>query len=74
MTETRESYRLLKDSQVKSSVKAGTIVYRCAKYDYGLANDDTRLTGIQHTSVTLKPDGDYPCFTVPTADLERSAP
>lgn len=50
---------------------AGTIVYDSRKYDYGLANDDTRLFGIEHVSVTLEPDGDYPCFTVPKHDLEE---
>jgi len=50
--------------------KAGTIVYDSRKYDFGLASDDYRLTGIEHTSVTLDPCGDYPVFTVPTHDLE----
>lgn len=44
---------------------AGTKVYRCTRYDYGLASDDTRMTGILHISVTLNSDGDYPSFTIP---------
>lgn len=48
---------------------AGTLVYRCKDYDYGLASDDTRATGKPHTSMTLDPSGDYPSFTVPDEDL-----
>lgn len=49
---------------------AGTIVYDCVKYDYGLSRDDTYFTKIEHVSVTLDPTGDYPSFTVPKTDLE----
>lgn len=49
---------------------AGTIVYDLRGYDYGLASDDTRITGIHHVSVTLKPDGDYPSFTIQKNSLE----
>ncbi len=48
-----------------TSPAVGTIVYKCAYHDYGLARDDTNHTGIEHISVTLKPDGDYPSFTIP---------
>lgn len=51
--------------------KAGTIVYPLKRHDYGLADDDTRITKIQHISVTLEEDGDYPSFTVPAYDVER---
>jgi hypothetical protein len=53
--------------------KAGAIVYDQRGYDYGLASDDTRYTGIQHVSVTLNEDGDYPGFTVAERDLEKIA-
>lgn len=49
----------------------GTIVYKLAKHDYGLARDDTDYTGVEHISVTLKPDGDYPSFTIPYEFLEE---
>ena len=39
--------------------------------DYGLANDDTRLCGIEYISVTLNSDGDYPGFTIPRSDLRN---
>ena len=49
---------------------AGTTVYKAVYYDYGLANDDTRTTGVEHISVTLKEDGGYPFFTIPAYILE----
>lgn len=48
---------------------AGTIVYKLLQHDYGLARDDTNITGIEHISVTLEEDGGYPSFTVPLDDL-----
>ena len=51
---------------------AGTEVFKCQKYDYGLARDDTNMTGVDHISVSLNPDGDYPSFSVPEADIERT--
>lgn len=64
-------YRLLRDAATNETAVAGTIVYPCAMPDYGLADDDTRMTGIRHVSVTLNPDGDYPFFTVPENNIER---
>lgn len=51
--------------------KKDTIVYSPRGPDYGLAGDDTRMTGIEHVSVTLNSDGDYPTSTVPRDALER---
>lgn len=48
---------------------AGTIIYHATGYDYGMASDDTRMTGVEHTSMTLEPSGDYPTFTVPYRDI-----
>lgn len=62
-----KSYILLQD---RFEHKAGTKVYDCHGYDYGCARDDTEFTGLQHQSVTLKEDGDYPFFSVPTAHLK----
>lgn len=61
-------YRLKRD---RLGHKKGTVVYDCAYHDYGCANDDSRLTGIEHTSVTTDPDGGYPFFTVALYDLEK---
>jgi hypothetical protein len=49
--------------------EAGTIVYQARGHDYGLARDDTHFTGIDHVSVSLKEDGDYPFFTIPVDHL-----
>lgn len=50
---------------------AGTKVVKAKYHDYGLSNDDTRHTGVEHTSVSLKEDGDYPFFTIPVYKLRE---
>jgi hypothetical protein len=65
------AFRIIRDDRsADSSVEIGTIVYESTKHDYGLASDDTDITGIYHVSVTLNEDGDYPFFTIPFEDLE----
>lgn len=64
-------FEVLVDASNEVKAKAGTVVYSPRMHDYGLAGDDTRLTGIQHVSVTLEPDGGYPVFTIPEKDLKR---
>lgn len=59
--------KLLKD---RFEYKAGTVVYYFTGPTYGLAEDDSLVIGIEHTSVTVKPDGSGPFFTVPTKDIE----
>ena len=49
----------------RENLPAGTVVYACQLCDYGLSSDDTRMTGIEHTNVTLREDGGYPAFTIP---------
>ena len=53
-----------------TTVPAGTMVYEFRYTDYGLANDDTRATGVEHVSVTLDAEGKWPSFTVPKSHLE----
>ena len=53
-----------------TTVPAGTVVYEFRYTDYGLANDDTRATGVEHVSVTLDAEGKWPSFTVPKSHLE----
>ncbi len=65
-----KSYKVIKDSDLEPLAVAGTTVYDSMYADYGCANDDTRYTGIEHISVTLKSDGGYPFFTIPLRDLE----
>lgn len=59
------------DRSSNKELSLETIVYDCLSYDYGLAQDDSRGTGIPHISVTLNSDGSYPSFTIPLADLEK---
>jgi hypothetical protein len=66
-----KAFRVKRDSQIEPLAKKGTVVYDLVGHDYGLASDDTRVTGKEHTSVTLKPDGGYPSFTIPVDDLEE---
>ena len=62
----------MKLSRERFGKPAGTEVFKCQEYDYGLARDDTNMTGVDHISVSLNPDGDYPLFTVSEADIERT--
>jgi len=66
-------YRLIRGDRASQNVKAGDIVYGCIYHDYGSANADTRDTGIDHISVSLKEDGGYPYFTIPRADLKEES-
>ncbi len=69
-TGTIVKYRMLSNSILEPKATRGATVYSIRSHDYGLANDDTRMTGRHHTSVTLDPNGGYPFFTVPTDELE----
>ena len=61
-----QKYRLTKD---RLGHKAGTIIYPCKSYDYGLSADDAAATGVEHRS--MSPDGNIPFFTVPITDMEE---
>ncbi|QGZ16364.1 hypothetical protein Hena1_02140 [Erwinia phage Hena1] len=67
-----KKYTLTQSYSTDPSAKAGIVVYRAAKHDYGLARDDTIATGIPHVSVTFNADGDYPFFTVPETILQAA--
>lgn len=43
----------------------GTIVYPLKKHDYGCANDDRRILGVECESMSKTPDGDYPFSVIP---------
>lgn len=49
----------------------GTICYPYRGCDYGLASDDTRMTGREHRSYTLKAFGGPPSFTHPIDGLRE---
>lgn len=44
-------------------------VYDFLGCDYGCANDDSRMTGIEHMSVSFNERGQF--FTIPILDLEE---
>lgn len=69
-----QAYKLLQDSKIDPEMKAGTVVYRQAEYDYGCASDDTRTTGVEHISVTRNRKGGYPGFTIPLSHLKACEP
>lgn len=60
---------MLSDSSIEPAAKKGTTVYSCSGYDYGCSNDDTRMTGVKHSSFTLDPEGGYPFFTHPDSGV-----
>lgn len=62
-----QPYRLTQD---EGGLRRGAIVYKLTRSDYGCANDDTRRTGVDHVSMTLKKDGDWPGASVPIHVLE----
>ena len=57
--------------KTKGLAPEGTICFPFGGYDYGLASDDTRATGREHRSFTLKTFGGPPSFTHPVDDLEE---
>lgn len=66
--------RKLKAYMVKRDTtffQEGDIVYDCIRHDYGCSKDDEFATGLAHTVVTERPDGDYPFRTIPTSALEE---
>lgn len=66
-----KAYKMLRDSEVDTSVKAGDTVYEYFGCDYGCADDDTRILGIEHESFTKNPNGGTPFFTAPIRDVEE---
>lgn len=66
-----QAFKMLTDSAIEPEAKAGTTVYSCSKHDFGCASDDTRITGVQHKSFTLREDGGYPFFTHPFNKVEQ---
>lgn len=64
-------YKLLRKDRAASTLNENDeYVYDCVYYDYGISDDDTRLTGLKYISVTRDENGNYPFFTIPEEDLE----
>lgn len=66
-----KKFKVISNKGANGKVNAGDTVYQAAMHDYGLARDDTNATGIEHVSVSLKADGDYPLFTIPARNLQE---
>jgi len=66
-------FKVLFQRVIRGEVHAnmGDVVYPTLMCDYGLANDDTRATGVEHITVTLNEDGSNPGFTIPLHHLEE---
>lgn len=68
-----KKYIVTAPRHVSGELKAdiNEVVYDCVLSDFGGADDDTRLLGYPHTSVTHDPNGGYPYFTIPTSDIQE---
>lgn len=64
---------VLDEREIRGEVLApkGAVVFDQWAYDYGLANDDTRMSGVEHRTVTFNANGDSPGFTIPEAALRE---
>lgn len=61
-----KKFEMLSDSRIRPELVRGTIVYDYQSHDYGCGNDDTRMTGIEHGTFTIDPEGlASPFFTHP---------
>ena len=63
------AYRIIRASTNEPRAVAGSIVYETLLPDFGLAAEDTSMTGVPHLSVTLDNDGMGPSFSIPAADV-----
>lgn len=67
---TMRKYRLLRSDRASRVIAdVGHIVYP-GHDSYGCASDDSRLTGIEHTAVSINETGE-PFFTIPRQDIEE---
>lgn len=63
---------MLSDSQIRPEITKGVIVFDYQKHDYGCSSDDTRMTGIEHGTFTLDPEGlASPFFTHPLSGVRE---
>lgn len=67
----RKSWEITERGTNSGGHPVGTIVYDPTGHDYGLASDDSRITGVEHVSVTLDPGGAYPTFTIRKSSLKE---
>lgn len=62
-------YLVQRSSAREPAAARGALVYEVLDGDFGMADEDTVLTGRPHVSVTLDPDGKGPTFTMPVRHL-----
>lgn len=64
---------VLTEREIRGEVLApkGAVVFDQWQYDYCLADDDTRATGIEHRTVTFNSNGDSPGFTIAESALRE---
>lgn len=53
--------------------KKGDVLYDFTGSDYGCADDDTRITGVEHIAVTANATGGTPFMTAPKRILKEIA-
>lgn len=70
-----ECYRVL-DTPLPAHVpvKPGDYVYKAQGYDYGVASDDSEVSGEKYVSVSADKHGAIPYFTIPQRALGAAEP
>lgn len=71
MIEPETIYEVIDGAKCAVKVENGLRVIHAPYYDFGLANDDTRITGEEHVSVVPLIDRDGSTFTTPVTNLRR---
>lgn len=64
-------YLVCRADRSSSPVAVGQTLY-VGNHDYGIASEDSRMTGIEHISLCKTEEGS-PTFTIPKADVLRVA-
>jgi len=66
-----KAYEILVDSQIEPEAKVGTLCYELKGIDFGAAEHDSHVLGVECVAVSLKESGDYPFFCIPAAHLKE---
>jgi hypothetical protein len=60
-------YRVVREGRAAVEVRLGQIVYD-GRDMYGVCNDDTRMTGVEHRAYSFQEKGE-PWFSMPKCDV-----
>lgn len=63
------TFTILRSDRASRTCKCGETVYP-GRDSFNCATDDTRHTGIEHTSISYSPSG-LPFFTIPKEDIKE---